>query len=267
MKFSITILFFIFSLTTVGQSTKSPKNINHAIGKLDKNLSDFTKERINEIASDSLLIFYKNSNSEFDLMEEWFYKWTRRSTTKDARLGKYYKKKGLKIPNDMIEVVLRTYQAKVKGLEINHEEILKQFQIKQQKNNEEDKVRFTTDSLRGYYIPQNLDDAINSLDGIYSDSTKIEIIKLTEEEFIYGNYRPGIGLWMRNNWQLWGGSRLSKYFRDNKINHPESMSVVILKSYYRYLKNENIQFEEQIKEYIEWEEKVKADELKRKNKE
>ena len=167
----------------------------------------------------------------------------------------------------MIEVVLRTYQAKVKGLEINHDEILKQFQIKQQKNNEEDKVRFTADSLRGYYIPKNLDDAINSLDGIYSDSTKIEITKLTEKEFIYGNYRPGIGLWMRNNWQLWGGSRLSKYFRDNKINHPESMSVVILKSYYRYLKNENIRFEEQIKEYVEWEEKVKADELKRKNKE
>tara|TARA_R110001632_G_scaffold232397_2_gene373086 strand:+ start:515 stop:1318 length:804 start_codon:yes stop_codon:yes gene_type:complete len=267
MKLSITLLFLIFSITIFGQNYKSPKNINQAIKKLDKSLYITTKEKLIEINSDSLLIWYKDSKSEFNVMKEWFYKWTRKSTTKDARLGKYYKRKGLKIPNDMIEVVLRTYQAKVQGLEINHDEILKQFQIKQQKNNEEDKVRFTTDSLRGYYIPKNLDDAINSLDGIYSDSTKIEITKLTEKEFIYGNYRPGIGLWMRNNWQLWGGSRLSKYFRDNKINHPESMSVVILKSYYRYLKNEKNRFEEQIKEYVEWEEKVKADELKRKNKE
>ena len=267
MRLSITIFFFIISIATFAQKTKSPKNINQAVKKLDKNLAIETKERLKEITSDSLLIWYKYSNSEFDVMDEWFYKWTRRSTTKDARLGKYYKKRGLKIPNDMIEVVLRTYQAKLKGIEIKHDKILKQFQIKQQKNNEEDKVRFTTDSLRGYYIPKNLEDAINSLDKFYSDSTKIEITKLAEKEFVYGNYRLGIGLWMRNNWQLWGGSRLSQFFRDNKINNPESMSVVILKSYYRYLKNENIRFEEQIKEYIEWEEKVKADELKVKNKE
>lgn len=266
MKLSITILFFIISIATFGQKTKSPKNINQAIKKLDKNLTTETKSRLTEITSDSLLIWYKYSKSEFDVMDEWFYKWTRRSTTKDAKLGKYYKKKGLKIPNDMIEVVLKTYQAKVKGIEITHDEILKQFITRQQKHNEEDKVRFTTDSLRGYYIPKNLDDAINSLNKIYSDSTKLEITKLTEKEYVYGNYRPGIGLWMRNNWQLWGGSRLSKFFRDNKIGHPESMSVVILESYYRHLKNEDIRFEEQIKNYVEWEEKEKATELERKKK-
>lgn len=257
MKFSIAIFLLIFTVPTFGQSTKSPKNINQAIRKLDKNLSNIVKARISETSPDSLLILYKNSNSEFDVMDEWFYKWTRRSTTKDARLGKYYQKRGLKIPNDMIEVVLRSYQAKLKGTKITHEEILKQFQVRQQKYNDEDKVGFTTDSLRGYYIPKDINDAIKSLDKMYSDSTKIEITKLTENQYVNGNYRPGIGLWMRNNWQLWAGSRLSKFFRKNKINHPESMSVVILKSYYRHLKNEDIRFEEQINEYIEREEKVK----------
>ena len=133
--------------------------------------------------------------------------------------------------------------------------------------NEEDKVRYSTDSLRGYYIPKNLDDAINSINKIYSDSTKLKITKLLEKDYVYGNYRSGMGLWMRNNWQLWGGSRLSAFFRNNKINHPESMSVVILESYYRYLKNEDIRFEEQIKEYVEWEEKAKSDELERELKE
>jgi hypothetical protein len=263
MRFSITLLFLILSISVFGQNYKSPKNINKAIEKLDKTLSAETKGKLTEIASDSLLIWYKDSKSEFDVMDEWFYKWTRRSTTKDARLGKYYKKKGLKIPNDMIEVVLRTYQTKLKGIKINHDEILKSFQLKQQNHNEEDRIRFTTDSLRGYYIPKDLNDAISSLNKIYSDSLKVEITKLAEKDYVSGNYRFGIGLWMRNNWQLWGGSRLSKYFQDNRISHPESMSVVILESYYRYLKNEDIRFEEQIKKYIEWEEKVKATELKK----
>ena len=76
----------------------SPKNIKGAIKKLDKNLSIETKNKMLEISSDSLLIWYKDSGTEFDVMDNWFYKWTRRSVTKEARLGKYYSKKGLSIP-------------------------------------------------------------------------------------------------------------------------------------------------------------------------
>jgi hypothetical protein len=267
MRFSITIIFLIFSVIVFGQETKSPKNINQAIRALDKNLTTEIKEKITKISSDSLLIFYKNSESKFNLMENWFFKWTQMSTTVDASLGKFYKKKGLEIPYDMIEVVLRTYQNKLKGNKAKHDEILKTFLLKQQKNNKENEIRYVTDSLSGFYIPKNLDDAINTLNKIYSDSVKLKITKLTEEDYVSGNYRFGIGLWMRNNWQLWGGSRLSKFFRDNKINHPESMSVVILESYYRYLKNEDIRFDEQIKDYVEWEEKSKINELEREKKE
>lgn len=267
MKFSITIIFLIFSFITFGQNSKSPKNINQAIRKLDKSLTIETKEKLTKISSDSLLIFYKNSKSEFDIMKEWFYKWTQMSTSRDASLGKYYKNKGLEIPYDMIEVVLKTYQNKLKGYKANHDEILKTFQLKQQKNNKENEIRYVTDSLNGFYIPKDLDDAINSLNKIYSDSVKLKITKLTEEDYVSGNYRFGIGLWMRNNWQLWGGSRLSKFFQYNRISHPESMSVVILESYYRYLKNEDIRFEEQIKENVEWEEKSKKDKIELEKKE
>jgi hypothetical protein len=267
MRFSITIIFLIFSFIVFGQETKSPKNINQAIRSLNKNLTTEIKVKLTKISSDSLLIFYKNSESKFDLMDDWFFKWTQMSTTVDASLGKFYKKKGLEIPYDMIEVVLRTYQNKLKGNKAKHDEILKTFLLRQQKNNKENEIRYVTDSLSGFYIPKNLDDAINSLNKIYSDSVKLKITKLTEEDYVSGNYRFGIGLWMRNNWQLWGGSRLSKFFRDNKINHPESMSVVILESYYRYLKNVDIKFDEQIKEYVEWEEKSKINELEREKKE
>jgi hypothetical protein len=39
-----------------------------------------------------------------------------------------------------------------------------------------------------------------------------------------------------NNWQLLSVIAYLNFFRDNKINHPESNSVVMLESYYRYLK-------------------------------
>jgi len=253
---SIVLLFLITKLN--GQIfSKTPKNISQAIERLDKNLNDATKERLTNIDSDSLLLFYKDSDDEFDVMDDWFYKWTRRSTTKDARLGKYYKKKGLKIPNDMIEVVLRTYQGKLAIGRVNHDEILKPFQIKQQNHNKEDKVRFITDTLRGVYIPENLEDCFETLDKIYSDSIKTEIAKLSEDEYSSGNHLFGIGVWMRNNWQLWGGSRLSKYFNQIGIYHSDDMSGIIMDSYNRYLRKKEIRLDEQVKYYQEYWEKLK----------
>ena len=262
MKNQIIIsIFLIFSITKLnGQIfSKTPKNITQAIERLDENLNDATKERLTNIDSDSLLLLYKDSDDEFDVMDDWFYKWTRRSTTKDARLGKYYKKKGLKIPYDMIEVVLRTYQEKLKSGIVNHDEILKPFQIKQQKHNEEDKIRFVTDTLRGVYIPENLKDCFKTLDKIYTDSVKLEIAKLTEDEYSSGNHLFGIGIWMRNNWQLWGGSRLSKYFNQIGIYHPDDMSGIIMDSYHRYLRKEEIRLEEQVKYYQDYWEKMKKE--------
>lgn len=42
-------------------------------------------------------------------------------------------------------------------------------------------------------------------------------------------------MWIRNNWGLWGGSRLQKYFTDKGIHHPDNMSHVILVHYYDWL--------------------------------
>ena len=48
-------------------------------------------------------------------------------------------------------------------------------------------------------------------------------------------YHLGLGMWMRNNWGLWGGSRLQKYFTDKGVTHPEGMSSVILFYYWDWL--------------------------------
>jgi uncharacterized C2H2 Zn-finger protein len=72
---------------------------------------------------------------------------------------------------------------------------------------------------------------------------------------------------MRNNWQLWGGSRLSKYFNDKGIYHPDDMSGIILDSYHRNLNGQEIKLDEQVKYYQDYWEKSKLAEKEQKQKE
>jgi hypothetical protein len=257
-KIAISILILISISKLNGQIfSKSPRNINNALEILDKELSSETKSRITNTAKDSLFHFYFHSANEFNDMDNWFFRTTRKSYSKKTRFNRYYLKKGLIIPNDMIKVILFCYQSKLRGLPIEHDKTLLPFQIRQQKHNKEDKIRYTTDTLRGIYIPLNLEDCFTTLDKMYSDSVKIEITKLSEEEYSSGNHLFGIGRWMRNNWHLWGGSRLTKSFNKLGIYHSESMSGIIMDSYHRYLRKEGIKLKEQIKSDQEYWEKIK----------
>lgn len=260
MKISITILLLCFSITTFGQEIKSPKNLEKAVSYLNNHVSDSVKSLIKRSANDTIKRISYPWGGKFKTV----FNWTDRDNY-GSKIVKYLDNKG--VSQHQIEVILIAFKGYLNNGKFEEQTIIEPFKKLELKWNEEDKIRYTTDSLRGHYIPKDLDDAINSLNKIYSDSLKVEITRLTEKDYVRGNYRFGVGLWMRNNWQLWGGSRLSKYFRDNKISHPESMSVVILESFYRTLKNEDIRFEEQVKEYVETEEKAQADELKRKKKE
>lgn len=260
MKFSTILLLLIFSIATFGQESKSPKNLEKAVIYLNKHASDSIKSLVKRSGNDTIKKISYPWGGQYNTI----FNWTDRDNY-GSRILKYLDNKG--VIQHQKEVILIAFKEYLNNGKFDEQKIIEPFKKLELKWNEEDKVRYTTDSLRGHYIPKDLDDAINSLNKIYSDSLKLEITKLAEKDYVYGNYRFGIGLWMRNNWQLWGGSRLSKFFRDNKISHPESMSVVILESFYRSLKNEDIRFEEQVKEYVEWEEKANANELEREKKE
>lgn len=134
-----------------------------------------------------------------------------------------------------------------------------------QKSNDkiDEKVRFTADTLDGIYIPKNLEDCFKQIDSFWADSIRSKVKDLSEEEFS-GRLHMGFGMWMRNNWQLWGGSRLSKYFNEKGIHHPDDMSGIILDSYHRYLKNQEIKLDEQIQHYKDYWERAKKEDLERK---
>jgi hypothetical protein len=115
--------------------------------------------------------------------------------------------------------------------------------------------------IDGVYIPKNLVDAILEIDKFYSDSLKTEIKILDENNYV-GDYHFGTGLWIRNNWNLWKGSRLSRFFNRNGIKHPDDMSSIVLVSYHRKLTGKEIKFKNQVAEYKKyWRESKKRHSL------
>mgnify|MGYP001055942509 CR=1 FL=1 len=116
------------------------------------------------------------------------------------------------------------------------------------KNSVSENTKAVNDTIDGVYIPKDLEDCFREIDKFWDDSTKAQVIAWSEDEFT-ANAHFGFGLWMRNNWKLWGGSRLAEYFIDLEIHHPDDMSGIILVSYHRYLNKVPINLEKQIEYY------------------
>ena len=93
--------------------------------------------------------------------------------------------------------------------------------------------RYLVDRINGIYIPKDIDEAIDSLDEIISPEDKRYITDSLSLVDFGARCHFSLGMWMRNNWGLWGGSRLQKYFVDKNVFHPDDMSGEILKAYYK----------------------------------
>ena len=94
--------------------------------------------------------------------------------------------------------------------------------------------RLTLESINGVYIPANLGECFVELDKQLPEIDKKEMAALAHRDNMIV-YHHGLGTWLRNNWGLWGGSRLRKYFTDRGITHPDDMSGVILDYYHDWL--------------------------------
>lgn len=63
----------------------------------------------------------------------------------------------------------------------------------------------------------------------------------------------GLGRWIRNNWGLWKSEgELYEWFKSNEINHPDDMSNIILTSFYRHMKGQDIKLNDQIEHAVEY---------------
>lgn len=127
-------------------------------------------------------------------------------------------------------------------------------------DNEAYRIYPTMDSAApfGVYVPVDLEDAIGELKKMLSPAL-IEDMKTHPERQMVGHHM-GLGMWMRNHWALWEGSRLGTYFKDLGISHPDDMSGIVLTSFWRHLNNRPIELEAQIAYYkAYWEEVLRRE--------
>ena len=238
-----------------------PKNLNEAVVALEIDCPDSLKTSIMNTENDELYKLFRPWGKYETVLYNWLDPYGEKS-----EIQKYLISNGISIGIHHYTVILVALKKHLLGDSINEKEIFEPYQKIEQKQNEEEKVKFTKDSLNGIYIPKNLDDCFKQIDGFWADSTKMMIRQWTESEFSV-NAHFGFGMWIRNNWALWRGSRLSKYFNEMGIYHPDDMSGIILTSYHRYLTEKEIKLDEQIKYYKDyWEKQAKKTKRTKKTK-
>lgn len=242
LRIIMIFLFGFLPFSVPGQRVKQPKNIGSAIKLLDKDCPETLKEKIKVTPGDSLILLIWPWGGNYKTISYWT---GNINSDRRTKLERYYSNYGIKYPIHIEKIVLLSYQAHLNNDTVAHDAIMKPFQLIERRWQHEDSFRFTIDSLRGVYIPIDLNDCFVQIDSFWSDSIKNNVRSMSERQFCSRSHF-GIGMWMRNNWQLWGGSRLSKYFNELGIYHPDDMSGIILTSYHRYLTGREINLDEQV---------------------
>ena len=85
----------------------------------------------------------------------------------------------------------------------------------------------------GVYVPADIEDCFRELDKMLSPRLKAQMKNNPKGDMI--QYHLGLGMWMRNNWGLWGDSRLRAYFTRRFVFEPDNMSGLILDNYWNHL--------------------------------
>jgi hypothetical protein len=113
-------------------------------------------------------------------------------------------------------------------------------------------------SPTGYYIPENIWDALVEVDRIMGETGQQETLLHQEDDMC--RYHHGFGTWMRNNWGLWAGSRLADEFNQLGITHPDDMTGIILTTYWRLMHGLILDVEGQVQKYLEyWKQTMSSD--------
>lgn len=116
------------------------------------------------------------------------------------------------------------------------------------------------------YIPMDLPDCMRQLDSILTPENKEWILSVEEKDFLARTHLA-LGMWIRNNWGLWAGSRLATYFDEQGIHHPDDMSGVILRCYYHYIRGEKVNYQRMLREERRMEKRWAKKDEKNKQKE
>jgi len=207
-----------------------PKNLEQCFKKLEKTLSNEELEVIKTFQEDSIY-----HHEEFKYGTDFFHAW---KLYDGSRLTRYFNKKGLKGSHEIYNTILISYHRYLNNKPIDLEGQIAKYQAKQKKQYEAYLAKTKKDSINGIYIPINLEDCFQTLNKVLKEED-INTIKNLESREEVIQYHHGFGRWLRNNWGLWGGSRIQKYLIEKGLKHPDDMSHTILEFYYDWLNGNN----------------------------
>jgi hypothetical protein len=100
-------------------------------------------------------------------------------------------------------------------------------------------------------LPTNLQECVDHLVSQSGPLDKIEILRLSEDDFV-GRSHHTLGRQIRNNWELWQENELVQYFKGLGLHHADDMSGLILRSFYRTLKEVDLDVPSIVKKYQDY---------------
>ena len=193
-----------------------PRNIKGCIKLLDKTMSADEKELVRTLPEDSICKHEKFRNKDADFYETWL------MTDSTSPLEKYFVKKEIYKYYQMYETILVSYHRYLNHQKINLKEQKEKYAERREAATQQQndifakynkKEVYKSDTIDCVYIPMDLDDCCVQLDQLLSEEDK-EFIKNLPDKKETIKLHMSLGMWIRNNWGLWGGSRLQKYLFD-----------------------------------------------------
>lgn len=101
-------------------------------------------------------------------------------------------------------------------------------------------------------VPNDLEDVFRHLDQMLTEEEK-DRIRHTSEEKLSAQAHHGIGRWVRNTWGFWTKEgKLYEYMRTLGLRHPDDMSGLVITSYIRYIKRQDLEIDQQVKFYCDY---------------
>ena len=119
----------------------------------------------------------------------------------------------------------------------------KDYQIQYEKNIRKSRINRV-------YIPANIDEVFDELNRL-SPPESIAKFKGAEENVIASRLHFGLGRWMIENWNFYGGSRLSHLLKEMGISFPDDMAQFLIISYHRHLNDKPLELKERAKLYAD----------------
>jgi hypothetical protein len=101
--------------------------------------------------------------------------------------------------------------------------------------------------INGVYIPASLEEAFSRLERL-SPPASIAKFQSGEESIVAKKLHYGIGRWMINNWNFFGGSRFSHMLKIKGVVHPDDMAQFVIRTFHRHLNNKPLDEESLIQE-------------------